>query len=199
MNTQAASWRELRERRCVVRVGLCLFFALGVPGPTHATDEIYRFIDERGIPHFSNAPSDSRYRLFLRSASAAGFDSTADAPAVILFAPPVVDRAKEFAVSVIFSSSAPVHGWLEIGFDPAALTLLAVGMDHESLQVGRVRLWWSSGQTAFSTDLHFMASPQAPEQTSIEVMEASLTTVNHRSILPSVAEATPIAISSLAR
>jgi soluble lytic murein transglycosylase len=38
--------------------------------PTSA--EIYRYVDENGVVHFSNVPVDSRYRLFLRGSKPPG-------------------------------------------------------------------------------------------------------------------------------
>ena len=31
----------------------------------HAADEVYFFVDEHGLLHFSNVPHDPRYRLWL--------------------------------------------------------------------------------------------------------------------------------------
>jgi hypothetical protein len=44
-------------------------------------DEVHRFIDERGVAHFSNVPADPRYRLFFQAIAAPGSDSTAAASA----------------------------------------------------------------------------------------------------------------------
>ena len=193
------SVRDERQRTGL-RIAACLSIALGgMAAHSGTADDVYRFIDERGIPHFSNVPVDSRYRLFLHSAATLGFDSTAHPPAAILFAQPIVERGHEFTASVMFSSPERVHGWLEIGFDPAALTLRAVGMTYETPQPGRVRLLLTREQAAFSVDLHFEVNVQAPAHTSIELVQASMTTVNDRNVLPIVADVIPIAISSLVR
>jgi hypothetical protein len=178
----------------------CLSIALaGLAVRSGAADDVYRFIDERGIPRFSNVPVDSRYRLFLHSAALLGSDSIAAPPTVILFAPPIVERGGEFAMSVIFSSSEAVRGWIELGFDPGALMLKAVNMEHDMPQAGRVRLLLGRAGIAFSADLHFQVNARPPEQTSVELLQASFITVNDRTVSLSVADAVPIAISSLTR
>ena len=41
--------------------------ALGIPWiPTSLRADIYRYQDENGVVHFTNAPTDSKYQLFLR-------------------------------------------------------------------------------------------------------------------------------------
>jgi hypothetical protein len=30
--------------------------------PAHSADRLYHFVDEQGVPHFSNVPADPRYR-----------------------------------------------------------------------------------------------------------------------------------------
>jgi hypothetical protein len=181
-------------------VAACLSIALaGMAVRSEAADDVYRFIDERGIPHFSNVPLDSRYRLFLQSAALLGSDAIAAPPTVILFAPPIVERGEEFAMSVIFSSSEAVRGWIELGFDPGALMLKAVNMQYDTPQAGRVRLLLRRAGTAFSADLQFQVNARPPEQTSIEFLQASFTTANDRMVSPSIGDAIPIAISSLTR
>ncbi len=49
-----------------------------------ASETLYHFVDERGIPHFSNVPLDKRYRPFARVSVAApmtdpGFDDAGQA------------------------------------------------------------------------------------------------------------------------
>jgi hypothetical protein len=178
---------------------LCWFSCAAIASNLATAEDIYYFDDERGIGHFSNVPSDPRYQLLLRFSTPRRPDRSSNSAAVVLFAPPIVAPGNQFVVNVMFSSPASVHGWLEIGFDPVALTLRAVSMNYETPQAGRMRLLLAREQAAFSADLHFEANAQASEQTSIEVVQTSLSTVNGRSLLPSVAEIAPIAISSLVR
>src|SRR5262245_38226339 len=83
---------------------LCLAFC-AVDGRPGAADEIRYFVDERGVPHFSNVPADRRYRYVLPSTAAPrsdpragppeavpGLNETAGPPAVSIFAPPIVKR-----------------------------------------------------------------------------------------------------------
>lgn len=53
----------------MVRLSNCLllsvfFLILFIPEPTRA--DIYRYVDENGVAHFTNIPADSRYTLYLR-------------------------------------------------------------------------------------------------------------------------------------
>ena len=51
-----------------------LFSMLFLPGPARAT--IYKFVDEKGVIHFSNVPSDVRYKkLFAESSDRHSFDN----------------------------------------------------------------------------------------------------------------------------
>lgn len=64
-NIQARhSWRQ------ILRTGSSLLAALAVMSTTSAalaaSDTLYYFMDDRGIPHFSNVPVDKRYRPFAR-------------------------------------------------------------------------------------------------------------------------------------
>jgi soluble lytic murein transglycosylase len=47
--------------------GLLLVFLLA-SAETVARADIYRYVDERGVIHFSNVPNNPRYRLYLREA-----------------------------------------------------------------------------------------------------------------------------------
>src|SRR5262245_18056862 len=118
---------EGRSRHRYMRMAGCICLALwSVGGRLAAEDEVHRFIDERGVQHFSNVPADPRYRLYLRDSVEPTAEATANRPSVILFAPPLVAPDSEFAVSVLLGAPADVYGWIDITFDPAALTLRAV-------------------------------------------------------------------------
>ena len=49
----------------VLTAALLLFAAAHAAQATEG--DIYRFVDERGVSHFTNAPPDDRYQIFLRS------------------------------------------------------------------------------------------------------------------------------------
>ena len=81
MRAEAFPVRDALPRRGL-RVTACLCFALRVVvGDSAVAEEIHSFVDERGVPHFSNVPADPRYRLFLQAKAAAGSDPTAAASA----------------------------------------------------------------------------------------------------------------------
>jgi hypothetical protein len=163
-----------------------------------AVDETYYyFIDEGGITHFSNVPTDSRYRPLLRSTAAPDFDG-ADPPAVSLFAPPTVGQGSEFTVSIVFANVAALEGWLEIGFDPAVLTLVGTNADQEIRDAGRVRVTVRGDPSSRpSADLQFFASGHTSKPTTIIVTETSLETGTGEPVgIPPAAE---VAISSFGR
>ncbi|MDI6796121.1 MAG: transglycosylase SLT domain-containing protein [Desulfatibacillaceae bacterium] len=68
---------------------LLLFVAAPVAQGTEG--DIYRFVDERGVSHFTNAPPDDRYQIFLRSTA----PRSKPAPAFNQFDPLIEEAAKE--------------------------------------------------------------------------------------------------------
>jgi hypothetical protein len=54
--------------------------------PAHSADRLYHFVDEQGVPHFSNVPADPRYRPLPRTGNSAapqpGLASPPGVPAV---------------------------------------------------------------------------------------------------------------------
>ena len=201
---QRGRWPKLRlcllpnntmSVRCFrVMAWLCLaLWAVG--GRPGTTDEVHYFVDERGVPHFSNVPADPRYRYFLRSTAAPGlnsiadsppaaprFNSTADPPATSIFAPPIVEKGSEFVVNVILANSDRIHGWLGISFDPAAISFKDANVRYDLPAAGQIRLdVHGDPAKGFSADLQFRAeAPASPQtsisQTSVSLTQASLTT-----------------------
>lgn len=45
---------------------LCIAFLLGSLTPPYAGADIYRYVDEDDIVHFTDAPTDKRYKIFMR-------------------------------------------------------------------------------------------------------------------------------------
>ena len=187
--------------RCF-RVMACLCLALwAVGGEPEAADEIHYFVDERGVPHFSNVPADPRYRHFLRSTTTLGFkatarspapapglNSTADPPATSIFAPSIVDGGSEFVVNVILANSDRIHGWLDISFDPAAISFKEANVRYDLPAAGRVRLdVHGDPSNGFSADLQFRAEAHASPQPSVSQTsvstQATLTTEDGRPTL----------------
>ena len=50
--------------RSMVCLSIALISALAVPGSVRA--DIYRYVDDDGIVHFTDAPTDKRYKVFMR-------------------------------------------------------------------------------------------------------------------------------------
>ena len=123
------AWNDHLHSLSRLTAGLCLALC-AVGGQSGAADEIHYFADERGVHHFSNVPADPRYRPYLRATAEAGVIAAPDRPSVILFAPPLVAPGSEFAANVLLAAPADVYGWVDITFDPAALTLGAVSVEH---------------------------------------------------------------------
>jgi len=156
--------------------GLCLAL-LAVSGRSVAADGIHYFADERDVHHFSNVPADPRYRPYLHVIAETGVDATTDRPSVILFAPPLVAPGSEFAVNILLGAPADVYGWVDIAFDPAALTLVGASVEHEVPSANVVRLKVHGGPSAeFSAELHFRANASRTSSTNIGLEEAALKT-----------------------
>ncbi len=45
---------------------LGLLLAIGICGFTRAHADIYKYVDDKGVTHFSNVPTDARFKFFLR-------------------------------------------------------------------------------------------------------------------------------------
>jgi hypothetical protein len=175
--------------------GLCL--ALCAVGQSGAADEIHYFADERGVAHFSNVPADSRYRPYLRATAEIGVAATTDRPSVIMFAPPLVAPGSEFVVNIVLAAATDVHGWVDIGFDAAALKLVGASVAHETPSDNVARLKVSGGSSAeFSAELLFRASASQSSPTSIALAHAALKTDGGKPVVARKPPAIPIAFLS---
>jgi soluble lytic murein transglycosylase len=54
---------QLKNLACITILSICLLHF------SPAAADIYRYVDEKGTVHFSNVPTDSRYRLYVRGGS----------------------------------------------------------------------------------------------------------------------------------
>ncbi len=59
---------SVRTASYAVRFVLCLSTALisSLTVPGHVSADIYRYVDDDGIVHFTDAPTDKRYKVFMR-------------------------------------------------------------------------------------------------------------------------------------
>ena len=61
---------QLKHLVWITTLSICLFHF------SPAAADIYRYVDEKGTVHFSNVPTDSRYRLYVRGGSSrTGYDN----------------------------------------------------------------------------------------------------------------------------
>ena len=70
------SSRQYERRAPLARWALVVAAALLLAGPLHA--DVWGYVDEKGVAHFSSDKVDDRYELFFRDAET--FDTTLDAP-----------------------------------------------------------------------------------------------------------------------
>src|SRR5689334_3073907 len=102
------------------RLSLCFATAALLAGGISRAD-IYFYVDPSGLSHFSNVPSDQRYRLLLATASAEG---AAPDAARWLARAEAFDRVIEEAAHLNAVQPALVRALIvvESGFNPRALS-----------------------------------------------------------------------------
>ncbi len=81
--------RGSRGRRAAGLAALLALLALGEAAPARA-DELYRFVDPRGVIHFTNAPADTRFRAVPQPSGGFYLSSYS----LSSFAPPPVDARR---------------------------------------------------------------------------------------------------------
>lgn len=69
LNKQAQNFGA--RSRFVVLIAMLAGVSMFTPSSFAASEILYYFIDERGVPHFTNIPTDARYRPFARVSVAA--------------------------------------------------------------------------------------------------------------------------------
>jgi len=159
----------------LLREWICFLLAI-VLAPLAQAQEVFYFIDERGVPHFSNAPRDSRYKPFMdgQSDRPGGRDRLPEL-ALQLSAPDTIKGNAEFSVLVSCSRCISVRGWADITFDPSVLGLADVSTPHYSVADGQVRveLTPEHSQAALSR-LLFSPSAYARAPTTLRIIGAEL-------------------------
>jgi len=82
--------------------------------PSSATADIYRYIDENGVMHFTNAPTSSKFKLFMRERKA--FISKLDSNQ---FDPIIADASKKYGLEAPLIKAVIKA---ESDFDPNAIS-----------------------------------------------------------------------------
>ena len=125
--------------------------------PVKAADEVHHFV-EAWRPTLFECPRGSALSTVSAGYGEARINATTDRPSVILFAPPLVAPGREFAVNVLLSAPADVYGWVDITFDPAALTPGAVSVEHERPSANVVASKSMEGRRPISRRAHSRAN-----------------------------------------
>jgi soluble lytic murein transglycosylase len=106
----------LVNRRHHQIAGFAIFVAalLLMMNPSSATADIYRYIDENGVMHFTNAPTSSKFKLFMRERKV--FISKLDSNQ---FDPIIADASKKYGLEAPLIKAVIKA---ESDFDPNAIS-----------------------------------------------------------------------------
>jgi soluble lytic murein transglycosylase len=106
----------LVNHRSYQTVGVAILIAtlLLIMNPTSATADIYRYIDENGVMHFTNAPTSSKFKLFMRERKV--FISKLDSNQ---FDPIIADASKKYGLEAPLIKAVIKA---ESDFDPNAIS-----------------------------------------------------------------------------
>jgi hypothetical protein len=144
--------------------------------PGDAAEAMYHFTDEHGVPHFSNLPLDPRYRLLVPTESEAA--PAEPAAEVDIDAPDQAVLGDMFEISVSMDKvQRAATGYLELSFDPEALSLQAISVDANLTEPGKVRIDLSvaGGEPKLTlVNLSFQAVAPAPTRASVQVTQLDL-------------------------
>ena len=149
------------------------------PAAVGAEETLYHFLDEQGVPHFSNQPIDPRYLPLTPGGGtdAARSGTQAAAAEVQITAPEQAALGETFDVVLSLPQALPGSGFVELAFDPEAISLQAISVDASVSEPGRVRIdvtldVATPGQVLAS--LSFQAVASAPTQVSLQVTQMEL-------------------------
>jgi hypothetical protein len=140
-------------------------------------EALYHFIDEHGVPHFSNQPLDPRYRLLGAEEPSTARSSAATQAQVSITAPEQATLGEMFDVSLSISQPPAGAGYLELSFDPEVIALQAISVDASITEPGKVHIDLNlqpgqAGQTL--ANLSFQAVAPAPTEAGLQVSQLEL-------------------------
>jgi hypothetical protein len=146
-----------------------------------AADTLYHFTDERGVPHYSNQPLESRYRLLAPAGAAQSMQEAGQASAAELkmSAPEqaVLGDVFEVTLSIAQARTAAGAGYLELSFDPETLALQAISVEASITEPGKLRIEVQlDGAQPEQTlaNMSFQAVAAEPTQAAIQVTQLEL-------------------------
>jgi hypothetical protein len=162
-----------------------------------AAERLFYFVDERGVPHFSNVPEDARYRpLDSAITLLAAREPRASAGLGLVLTGPAehVRRGQRVEVSITLPGSQNMRGLVELRFDPAALDFDEASTDAYLAGPGRLRLEMEPGiASVFEAAVMFRATAAAFGRTRLSGAVVELEDEERRGV--AVQPASPIEIS----
>jgi soluble lytic murein transglycosylase len=103
-----------RRHHQLARFAILFTLLIFIFGPPSASADIYRYIDENGVMHFTNAPTSSKFKLFMRERKI--FISKLDSNQ---FDPIIADASKKYGLEAPLIKAVIKA---ESDFDPNAIS-----------------------------------------------------------------------------
>lgn len=142
-----------------------------------AAEPLYHFVDERGVPHFSNHPLDPRYRPIGAAQPAQPVPAAEPAREVTIAAPDRAALGESFEVTLSLANPPAGRGHLELSFDAEAISLQAISADATQTEPGKVRVEVTldpSQPAQALVNLSFQAIATAPTQAGLQITQVEL-------------------------
>jgi hypothetical protein len=165
------------------RTGLCgcgrvaIAAVLVMQSGAIAAEPLYHFVDERGVPHFSNHPLDPRYRPIGAAQQAQPEPAAEPAREVTIAAPDRAALGELFEVTLSLANPPAGRGYLELSFDAEVISLQAISADATQTEPGKVRVevTLDPSQAAQAlVNLSFQAIAPAPTQAGLQITQVEL-------------------------
>jgi hypothetical protein len=151
-----------------------------------AAEPLYYFVDERGVPHFSNVPHDARYRPLAGglALSTGAPVQAADGPVLIVTVLPAVAKpAQRIEATVTLPGSPSMRGLVEVQFDPNLLAFEDSSVEAYLAAPGRVHVEIEPGiAAAFMAAVEFTVAPAARGQATLRAVVLDLEDEERRAV-----------------